>query len=190
MRDLGSKPGLGRSPRERKGYPLQYPGLESSMDCVHGVAELDMTERLSLSLWVFIALLGLSLAAVSRAYSSLRYTGFSLQWLLLLRSTSSRAQFSSCGTQAWLLHSMWNLPRPGTEPMSPAKAGRFLTTGPPGKSSFKKFSRDFPGGPVVKTPRLHGRVQSLVGELRSHRPGDAAKRKTFLRGNRRPQLHT
>ena len=70
------------------------------MDCVHGVAELDMTEGLPLSLWVFIALLGLSLAAVSRAYSSLWYTGFSLQWRLLLQSTGSRAQFSSCGTQA------------------------------------------------------------------------------------------
>ena len=29
---------------------------------------------------------------------------------------------------------MWNLPEPGVEPMSPALAGRFLTTGPPGKS--------------------------------------------------------
>ena len=29
---------------------------------------------------------------------------------------------------------MWNLPRPGIEPMTPALAGRFLTTGPPGKS--------------------------------------------------------
>ena len=36
--DLGSIPGLGRSPGERKGYPLQYPGLENSMDyIVHGV---------------------------------------------------------------------------------------------------------------------------------------------------------
>ena len=36
--DLGSIPGLGRSPVEGKGYPLQYSGLENSMDCiVHGV---------------------------------------------------------------------------------------------------------------------------------------------------------
>ena len=36
--DLGSIPGLGRSSREGKGYPLQYSGLENSMDCiVHGV---------------------------------------------------------------------------------------------------------------------------------------------------------
>ena len=43
--DLGSIPGLGRSPGEGKGYPLQYSGLENSMDCiVHGVTELDSTE--------------------------------------------------------------------------------------------------------------------------------------------------
>ena len=35
--DLGSIPGLGRSPGEWKGYPLQYSGLEHSMDSiVHG----------------------------------------------------------------------------------------------------------------------------------------------------------
>ena len=50
--DLGSIPGLGRSPGEGKGYPLQYSGLENSKDyIVHGVAkELDTIERLSLSL--------------------------------------------------------------------------------------------------------------------------------------------
>ena len=36
--DVGSIPGLGRSPGEGKGYPLQYSGLENAMDCiVHGV---------------------------------------------------------------------------------------------------------------------------------------------------------
>ena len=43
--DLGSIPGLGRSPGEGNGYPLQDLGLENYMDCiVHGVAELDATE--------------------------------------------------------------------------------------------------------------------------------------------------
>ena len=38
--DLGSIPVLGRSPAEWKGYPLQYSGLENSMDCVvHGVTK-------------------------------------------------------------------------------------------------------------------------------------------------------
>ena len=32
--DLGSIPGLGRSPGEGKGYPLQYSGLENSVDCI------------------------------------------------------------------------------------------------------------------------------------------------------------
>ena len=38
--NLGLIPGLRRSPEEAKGYPLQYPGLEKSMDStVHGVAK-------------------------------------------------------------------------------------------------------------------------------------------------------
>ena len=40
--------------------------------------------------WVFIAASGLSLAVASKGYSSLRYTGFSLLWLLFLQSTGSR----------------------------------------------------------------------------------------------------
>ena len=32
--DLGSVPGLGRSPGEGKGYPLQYSGQENSRDCI------------------------------------------------------------------------------------------------------------------------------------------------------------
>ena len=32
--DLGSTPGLGRPSGEGKGYPLQYSGLENSMDCI------------------------------------------------------------------------------------------------------------------------------------------------------------
>ena len=52
--------------------------------------------------WVFVAVHGLSLVAVNGGYSSLRHVGFSLWWLLLLWSTSSRhTGFSSCG--AWAL---------------------------------------------------------------------------------------
>ena len=44
-------------------------------------------------------------------------------------------RLSSCGAQAELLRGMWDLPGPGIEPVSPALAGGFLTTTPPGKSS-------------------------------------------------------
>ena len=44
--DLGSIPGLGRSPGEEKRYPLQYSGLEISMDCiVYGVAKSQTRMR-------------------------------------------------------------------------------------------------------------------------------------------------
>ena len=48
--DLGSIPGLGRSPGEGKGYPLQYSGLENSTgQCSPwGRKESDTTERVSL----------------------------------------------------------------------------------------------------------------------------------------------
>ena len=58
--DLGLIPGLGRSPGEGKGYPVQYSGLENSIDCmVHGSIghkELDMTKQLSLG-FIFITFL-------------------------------------------------------------------------------------------------------------------------------------
>ena len=47
--DLDSIPGFERSPGEGKGYPLQYSGLENSMDySPWGCKESDTTERLSL----------------------------------------------------------------------------------------------------------------------------------------------
>ena len=50
--DLGSIPGLGRSPGEGNSNPLQYSCLENSMErgalsTVHGVIELVMTEQLT-----------------------------------------------------------------------------------------------------------------------------------------------
>ena len=42
-------------------------------------------------------------------------------------------RLSSCGSRAQLLRGMWDLPRPGLEPVCPALAGRFSTTASPGK---------------------------------------------------------
>ena len=48
-------------------------------------------------------------------------------------------RLSSCGPRAQLLRGMWDLPRPGLEPVSPALAGRFSTTAPPGKPLMTVF---------------------------------------------------
>ena len=66
--------------------------------------------------WTSFAVYGLSLVVASRGYSSLQCTGFSLQWFLLL------------------LCSIWNLPTPGIELLSPALARGFPSTVAPGKS--------------------------------------------------------
>ena len=118
--------------------------------------------------YLFLAALGLrwctqlSPVVASRGPSSLRCAGLSLRWFLPLRSMGSRrtgfsscaspapeCKSSSCGTRAQLLCGMWDLPRPGLEPMSPALAGGFLTTVPQGKpkpyflDSFLHSSRPF-----------------------------------------------
>ena len=99
---------------------------------------------------------GYSLVAASRGYSLVSvHAGFSLKCLLWLQSTAlGHKGFSSCGSWAlkhrlsgWdaqdrLLCSMWDLPGPGTESISPALQGGFLTTGPPGKPYISPFYRD------------------------------------------------
>ena len=103
--------------------------------------------------WVFVAVHGLSLV-VARG-STLRCgarashcSGFSccgarapgtqasVVVACRLSSCGSRApehRLSSCGARAQLLCGKWDLPRPELEPVSPALAGRFFTTAPPGK---------------------------------------------------------
>ena len=45
-------------------------------------------------------------------------------------------RLSNCGLRAQLLRGMWDSPRPGLEPVSPALAGRLSTTAPPGKPAL------------------------------------------------------
>ena len=96
---------------------------------------------------------GLSLVAASRGYSS-HCSGFSCCGAQALgtrasvvvarglSSCGSRAlerRLSNHGSRAQLLRGMWDLPGPGLEPVSPALAGGFLTTVPPGKPKMKGF---------------------------------------------------
>ena len=64
--------------------------------------------------------------------------------LYSLQSMDFRVQ-----TRALWLLGMWDLPKPGTEPVSPTLAGRFLTPGPSGKSqgtSLKAEDQGLGGG--------------------------------------------
>ena len=58
-------------------------------------------------------------------------------------------RLSSCGAWAQLLRGMWDLPGPGLEPVSPALAGRFLTTVPRGKSQPGILQKCKSPGPLL-----------------------------------------
>ena len=100
--------------------------------------------NLFIYLWlrrVFIAARRLSLVAASGGFSCCRARALGARASVdAVRGLSSRGTwalervgFSSCGARAWLLRRMWDLPGAGLKPVSPALAGGFLTTVPPGK---------------------------------------------------------
>ena len=93
--------------------------------------------------WFFVAAHRLSLVAGSRGYSSLRCTGVSLPWLLLLPSTGSRhTGFSSCGAGIGCPEACGIFPWPGIK-LSPALVDGALTTEPLGKPCFFHFNPCF-----------------------------------------------
>ena len=89
-----------------------------------------------------MAVLGLRFCA--RAFSSCGKQGplfIAVRWPLTIAASLvaehslQTRRLSNCGSWAQLLCSMWDLPGPGLEPVSPALAGRLSTTAPPGKTS-------------------------------------------------------
>ena len=122
-------------------YPLCHQ--ESPHICLYFILKIFYLFNFFGLRLVFIAACGLSLVAASGGYSSLQCTGFSMRWLLLLRSMGSRrVGFSSCGswplerrlssvTRGLSCSAAWGIfPGPGLQPVSPALAGGFLTTAP------------------------------------------------------------
>ena len=71
-------------------------------------------------------------------------------------------RLSSCGAWASLLSRMWDLPGPGLEPMSPALAGGFLTTAPPGKFPPPAFIRKEAWGSKLRKGKWRSREQVNV----------------------------
>ena len=93
-------------------------------------------------LFIYLAVLGLCFCA--RAFSSCGERGplfiavrgpVTVAASFVAEHRLQTRRLSSCGSRAPLLCGMWDLPRPGLEPVSPALAGRFSTTAPPGKPS-------------------------------------------------------
>ena len=99
-----------------------------------------------LIIYLFMAVLGLRFCA--RAVSSCGKWGplfivvrgpLTIAASLVVEHRLQTRRFSNCGSRAQLLRGMWDLPRPGLEPVSPALAGRFSTTAPPGKPTMNSW---------------------------------------------------
>ena len=97
---------------------------------------------------LFLAALGLRFCA--RAFSNCGERGplliavrgpLTVAASLVAEHRLQTRRLSSCGSRAQLLRGMWDLPRPGLEPVSPALAGRLSTTALPGKPSPNTFIR-------------------------------------------------
>ena len=91
-------------------------------------------------IFLFMAVLGLRFYA--RAFSNCSKWGplfiavrgpLTIAASLAAEHRLQTCRLSNCGSRAQLLRGMWDPPRPGLEPVSPALAGRFSTTAPPGK---------------------------------------------------------
>ena len=100
----------------------------------------DTLKKFFLFVYLFMAVLGVRFCA--RAFSSCGKRGplfiavrgpLTIAASLVAEHRLQTCRLSSCGSRAQLVRGMWDLPRPGLEPMSPALAGRFSTTVPPGK---------------------------------------------------------
>ena len=84
--------------------------------------------------WVFLSVRGLSPVAASGDHSSSRCAGpFTIAASPAAEHRPQTRRLSSRGSRAQPLRGMWDPPRPGLEPASPALAGRLSTTASPGK---------------------------------------------------------
>ena len=119
-------PGLGRSPGEEKGYPLMYSGLENSMDCiVHGIAESDMPERLSQSIFILPAMLHLYNDPLPLVFHPSPPPAFSClgEILTLAKSDSGPLPSALCGQRGQALEPYLGLLTRDTNPSSSGCTG-------------------------------------------------------------------
>ena len=159
---FGNKLGNGHPlcPSARELSTLSSSAPLSQHSCLFNLHHIVLFLKKNLFIYyLFLAVLGLRFCA--RAFSSCGKLG---PLLIVMRgpltiSASPVAEhrlqtrrLSSCGSRAQLLRGMWDLPRPGPEPVSPAPAGRLSTTVPPGKPHIVLFD----DGPSLEVPFSFG----------------------------------
>ena len=84
--------------------------------------------------WVFVSVRGLISSCGKRGPLFIAVRGpLTIAASLVPEHRLQTRRLSNCGSRAQLLRGMWDLPKPGLEPVSPALAGRLSTTAPPGK---------------------------------------------------------
>ena len=121
------------------------------MPCLYFLVFLARSTMVFLKIVLFVYICLCWVFVDVQAFLKCRWAGATLSsWgaqarhysgLFLLRSTGPRAcglsscssraperRLSSCGAQAWLLHSMWDFPGPESDSLSSALAGGFFTT--------------------------------------------------------------
>ena len=111
------------------------------------ISKKKKKKKIYLFIYLFLAVLGLRFCA--RAFSSCSERGplfiavrgpLTIVPSLVAEHRLQTRRLSSCGSRAQLLRGMWDPPRPGLESVSPALAGRFSTTAPPGKPQCLVFN--------------------------------------------------
>ena len=132
-------------------HPKQLYGFTN---CTHGGAVRALGPSLSCCLLLLLLVLftcvwlhrvcaaarELSLAGESRGCSLVAVSRL-LTAVASLVAGHRLLAFTHCGARTSLARSMWNLPRSGIEPGSPALAGGFLTTGPTREVPYCRFLR-------------------------------------------------
>ena len=107
---------------------------------VFALKQLRLYLLVYLFIYLWMAVLGLRFCA--RAFSTCGKWGplfiavrglLTIAASLVVEHRLQTRRLSSCGARAQSLRGMWDPPRPGLEPVSPALAGRLSTTAPPGK---------------------------------------------------------
>ena len=90
--------------------------------------------------WVFVSVRGLSPVGGDWGPLFITVRGpLTVAASLVAEHRLQTRRLGSCGSRAQPLRGMWDPPRPGLEPISPALAGRFSTTAPPGKPALAVF---------------------------------------------------